>query len=137
MTTARDMMTEDTVTLRTDATAADAARVMTEHGIGSIPVRGHDNQLKGLVTDRDLVRKVVAQGRDAGTFPAGDLTQSEPASISADASETEVVDAMIRHGVRRLPVVDGERLVGVISLADVVQVVPEQRSGELVAQLSR
>lgn len=136
MTTARDLMTKDAVTIRTDATAADAARVMTEHEIGAIPVQGPDNRLKGLITDRDLVRKVVDQGRDAGTFPAGDIAQPEPASVGAEASETEVVDIMIRHGVRRLPVVDDGRLIGVLSLADVARVLPEQRAGELVTQLS-
>lgn len=136
MTTAREMMQPSAKCVRTDETAADAARIMTELGVGALPICGKDDRIKGVVTDRDLVIKVVAQGRDAGTFPAGDLNQEEAVTVGADDSAQQVISTMTRHGVRRLPVIDEQRLVGMISLSDVARTMPETEVGELVAALS-
>ncbi|MEY8042809.1 CBS domain-containing protein [Saccharopolyspora cebuensis] len=137
MNTAREIMTADPRCVRTDGTAADAARLMAEQGVGALPLCGPDDKIKGVVTDRDLVVKVVAQGRDAGTFPAGDLNQAEAVTIGADDPLEEVMTTMSRHGVKRLPVIDGSRLVGMITLSDVARSLPGSRTGELVDALSR
>lgn len=136
MTTARELMTASTEYISTDATAADAARMMTQRGVGALPIRGSDNKLKGVVTDRDLAVKVIAKGRDAGTFPAGDLNQAEAVTIGADDSAEEALDTMIQHGVRRLPVIDQDRLVGMLSIGDVARSLPNPRVGALVEALS-
>jgi CBS domain-containing protein len=89
-----------------------------------------------LHTDRDLVVKIIAQGRDAGAFPAGDLNQAEAVTIGADDPADEVLATMTRHKVRRLPVIDSNRLVGMISLTDVARALPSPRVGDLVEALS-
>ncbi|QUH03977.1 CBS domain-containing protein [Saccharopolyspora erythraea] len=136
MTTAREIMSSGAECVRTDQTAADAARLMAELGVGGLPICGPDDKIKGVVTDRDLIVKVVAQGRDVGTFPAGDLNQAEAVTVGADDPAEEVLATMGRHKVRRLPVIDGQQLVGMISLSDVARSLPHTEVGELVDALS-
>ncbi|MFI0468900.1 CBS domain-containing protein [Saccharopolyspora sp. 5N102] len=136
MTTAREIMTSGAQCVQTDQTAADAARIMAELGVGGLPICGPDNKIKGVVTDRDLVTKVIAKGRDAGTFPAGDLGQAEAVTIGADDSADEILRTMSQHKVRRLPVIDGDQLVGMVSLSDVARSLPHTEVGELVDTLS-
>lgn len=134
--TAREIMQPSAQCVRTNETAADAARMMASLGVGALPICGPDDKLKGVVTDRDLVIKVVAQGRDAGTFPAGDLNQNEAVTIGADDSAEEIMATMTRHQVRRLPVIDGNQLVGMVAMADVAQKLSNPATGELVQALS-
>ncbi|GAB3285800.1 CBS domain-containing protein [Parasphingorhabdus pacifica] len=136
MTTARDIMERGAQCVRTDQTAADAARMMTDLGVGALPICGKDQKIKGVITDRDLVIKVVGQGRDAGTFPAGDLNQSEAITVGADDPAEEVLATMTRHQVRRLPVIDQDKLVGMVSVADVARSLPQPEVGGLVEALS-
>lgn len=134
--TARELVGGAPTCVRTDQTAADAARMMAAEQVGALPIVGSDLKIKGMVTDRDLVRKVMAPGRDAGTFPAGDLNQSEAVTIGADDSAEDVLATMIRHQVRRLPVIDGQTLLGVVAVADVARVLPHPDVGRLVEALS-
>ncbi|MGH3501873.1 MAG: CBS domain-containing protein, partial [Nocardioidaceae bacterium] len=90
MTTAREIMRSGDSCVRTEQTAADAARMMAELGFGALPICGPDDKVKGVVTDRDLVIKVMAHGRDAGAFPAGDLNQAEAVTVGADDDAEEV-----------------------------------------------
>jgi CBS domain-containing protein len=136
MTTARDIMTPGSTCVSTKDSAADAARLMGELGVGALPICGPDDKIKGVVTDRDLIVKVVAQGRDLGAFPAGDLNQNEAVTIGADDEADEVLATMTHHKVRRLPVIDGDRLVGMVSLADVARSLPNPDVGELVEALT-
>lgn len=136
MTTAREIMTGGAECVQTDQTVADAARLMTEQRTGAVPICGPDNKLKGVITDRDITVKVVGQGRDAGTFAAGSLNQEEAITVGADDSADEVLATMSRHQVRRLPVIDGDRLVGMVAIADVARSVPHAATGQLVDALS-
>ncbi|WP_216205445.1 CBS domain-containing protein [Amycolatopsis aidingensis] len=136
MTIARDLMTPRPQVVKTDQTAADAARLMAEQSVGALPICGKDDKIKGVVTDRDIVIKVIAKGRDAGGFPAGDLNQDEAVTVGADDPADEVLATMTRHQVRRLPVIDGDRLVGMIALADVVRALPDRTAGDLAEVLS-
>ena len=136
MTTAREIMSPGAECVNTEQTAADAARKMTDLGVGALPICGKDDKIKGVVTDRDLVVKIVGQGRDAGTFPAGNLNQSEAVTVGADDSAEEVLNTMREHKVKRLPVIDQQRLVGMVSLSDVARALPHQEVGELVDPLS-
>lgn len=136
MTTARDIMTPGSTCVSTKDSAADAARLMGDLGVGALPICGPDDKIKGVVTDRDLIVKVVAQGRDLDAFPAGDLNQSEAVTIGADDEADEVLATMTHHKVRRLPVIDGDRLVGMVSLADVARSLPNPDVGELVEALT-
>ncbi|MDQ4119581.1 MAG: CBS domain-containing protein [Actinomycetota bacterium] len=135
MTTAREIMNPGAECVQTDETAGQAARRMTELQVGALPICGPDKKIKGVVTDRDLVRKVFGSGRD-GSFPAGDLNQSEAVTIGADDSAEDVLATMTNHKVRRLPVIDGSKLVGMISLADVARSLPNPEVGKLVEALS-
>lgn len=136
MTTAREIMTAGAECVNTDQTALDAARKMTDLGVGALPICGKDSKIKGVVTDRDLVVKVVGKGRDPGSFPAGDLNQDEAVTVGADDTAEEVLRTMRQHEVRRLPVIDGQRLVGMVALSDVARALPHQEVGELVGALA-
>lgn len=136
MTTAREVMSSGADCVQSDQTAADAARLMAELGVGALPICGKDNKIKGVVTDRDLVVKVLGAGRDIGSFPAGNLSQNEAVTIGADDDTQEVLETMKRHQVRRLPVIDGNQLVGMVAVADVARSLPNAGTGSLVEALA-
>ena len=119
--TAREIMTQDPQCVGESATLVAAARQMRDLDVGALPVCGDDDRLKGIVTDRDIVVRCVAEGGDPSSTTAGSLCadQGELVTIGADDSVDEVLATMSRHQVRRLPVIDGHRLVGIISEADV------------------
>lgn len=135
-TTARDVMTSDVVFLTAEDLVQVAAELMAEQDIGSVPVCTDEGRLAGVVTDRDIVVKVLAQGRDAGSVRLGDLTQGEAVTIGADDSLDEVRRVMAEHQVRRLPVIDGDRLVGIVSQGDVAQEAGASETGEMVERIS-
>jgi len=136
MTTARDIMTPDATCVRADETLVDAARRMRDLDVGALPVCGDDERLQGMVTDRDIVVRCVAAGGDPATTRAGDLAAQKPVTIGADDDIDEALSTMIRNGVRRLPVIDGHDLVGMVSQADVAREASPERAGELLAALS-
>jgi CBS domain-containing protein len=137
MTTARDIMTEDAECARADETLVDAARKMRDLGVGALPICGDDDRLKGVVTDRDIVVRCVAEGADPTATPVSQLAEGKPVTIGADDPIDEALRTMIQYGVRRLPVIDGDRLVGMVSQADVARETSPEKAGELVAALSR
>lgn len=137
MTTARDIMTTEPEWLELDLTAADAARRMADDDLGAYPVCDGEGHLKGMVTDRDLVLKVIAQGRDPQQVTLADLAdQPEVVTIGADDPIDEAIETMKRSGVRRLPVIDGTDLVGTLSQADIAMAFPEGKVGDLVGSVS-
>lgn len=134
--TAREIMSGGLTCVRNDQTAADAARLMADDKVGALPIVDSDLKIEGVVTDRDLVRKVLAPRRDAGTFPAGDLSQAEVVTIGVDDPVQGILATMIHHRIRRLPVVDGRTLQGMVAVADVARVLPSPDVGQLVEALS-
>lgn len=136
MTTARDIMTADVDCVGENETLVDAARKMKELGVGALPVCGEDDRLKGMVTDRDIVVECLASGGDPGSTTAGQLAGGKPVTIGADDSVDEALRTMSQYKVRRLPVIDGHRLVGMVSQADVARNVPEDRVGEVLEAIS-
>jgi CBS domain-containing protein len=136
MTTARDIMTPEAVCVSEDDNLVTAARRMAELDVGSLPICGEDNRLKGMLTDRDIVVKVLAEGRDPGACRAGELAQGKPVTIGADDSAAEILQTMSRHQVRRLPVIDGHDLVGIVALSDVAKALPDKPVGELLEAIS-
>lgn len=136
MTTAREVMSPGADCVQTDQSAADAARIMTDAGVGALPICGPDDKIKGVVTDRDIVVKVLGKNRDPGSFPAGDLNQHEAVTIGADDDTEEILATMTRHGVRRLPVIDENRLIGMVAVADVARSLPNATTGDLVEALT-
>lgn len=132
MTCARDVMHRGVECIAEDATLYDAARTMSELGVGSLPICGRDDRVKGMVTDRDIVVKCIAAGHDVHTMTAADLAQGTLVWVDADADDDEVVRLMQEHQIRRLPVIEDHRLVGIISEADVAQRLPEDKISHLV-----
>ncbi|MGQ0431909.1 MAG: CBS domain-containing protein [Microthrixaceae bacterium] len=137
MPSARDIMTPDAIYCPDDTTAAEAARTMADEGIGVVPVCDVDGRLCGVITDRDLAVKVVAEGRPADLVRLGDLLDgAEVVTIGADDSAEEAIRTMKDHAVRRLPVIDGTALVGMVSQADIARAMPDAKIGDLVDAIS-
>jgi CBS domain-containing protein len=130
--TAREIMSGGVDCIGENETVAEAARKMAQLGVGALPICGEDDRLKGMITDRDIVVKVVAEGKDPNSCRAGELAQGKPVTIGADDSLEELVRTMGQHQVKRLPVIDGHRLVGVVSESDVAGAAPQQLVVDLV-----
>lgn len=137
MATARDIMTPSPRCIGEHETLVEAARLLDELNIGSVPICGEDRRLKGMLTDRDIVVKCLANGGDPATTRAGDLAEGKPVTIGADDSLDETLATMQEHQVRRLPVIDGHDLVGIISQADVARALSADDTGETVEEISR
>ena len=136
MTTARDIMTPDVTCIGEQDTLAEAARRMADLDVGALPICGADDRLKGMVTDRDIVVKVLARDRDPKGCTAGELAQGKPVTIGADDDAAEILRTMAEHKVRRLPVIDGHRLVGIVAVADVARALPDRPVGDLIDAIS-
>jgi CBS domain-containing protein len=134
--TARDVMSPDCQCIGENESVVDAAKRLAELGVGSMPICGEDDRLKGMLTDRDIVVKVLAQDRDPAQTTAGELGEGKPVTIGADDSISEAISTMAQHQVRRLPVIDGHELVGIVSQADLARHVDEEQVGELVESIS-
>jgi CBS domain-containing protein len=136
MSSARDIMTPDVTCVGEKETLTEAARKMADLGVGSLPICGEDGRLKGMVTDRDIVVKALAKGLDTDQVSAGELGGGKPITIGADDDVTEVLNTMAAHKVRRLPVIDGHQLVGIVAVADVARALPDRPVGDLLDALS-
>ena len=136
MTTAREIMTGGAECARSTDTLVEAARKMRDLDVGALPICGEDERLQGIITDRDIVVRCVAEGGDPTTAKVGDFAQGKPVTIGADDSVEEALHTMMEHDVRRLPVIDGHQLVGMVSQADVAKNLPEDKVGELVEAIS-
>ena len=135
-TKAREIMTAERTCANETDTVQSAASTMQRLGVGALPICGQDNKLKGMITDRDIVIKVVAAGKDSSSVTVGELQQPEAVTIGADDDADEILATMREHKVRRLPVIDGNELVGVIALADVAKALDNPTTGQLVDVLS-
>lgn len=132
----RHAMTESPQTARPDLNASDAAALMRDLDVGVIPV-AEDDQLLGLVTDRDLVLRVLAERKDPMEVRLGEIATRSPVTVSLDDKLSTARDLMSEHRVRRLPVMKGERLVGILSLGDIAQADSSARAvGEAVEEIS-
>jgi CBS domain-containing protein len=133
---ARDVMTSPCECVGETESVADAAKRLAELDVGSMPICGEDDRLKGMVTDRDIVVKVIAEGKDPSEVKVSELAQGKPVTIGADDSVDEALDVMAEHKIRRLPVIDGHDLVGIVAQADIATEVSEKKVGDLVEAIS-
>jgi CBS domain-containing protein len=136
MTTAREIMTPGAECAQVDETVSDAAKKMRDLSVGALPICGDDNRLAGMITDRDIVLNCVAEGMDTTQAKVQDYAGGEVVTIGADDSVEEALATMSRAGVRRLPVIDGYDLVGMVSQADIARNLPEDKVGDLVEAIS-
>jgi CBS domain-containing protein len=134
--TARDIMSGGAECAGENETLEDAAKKMAELGVGALPICGEDDRLKGMITDRDIVVKAVAQGQSPGETRVGSLGDGKPVTIGADDSIEEAIRTMAEHKVRRLPVIDGHELIGVVSQADIATNASDEDAGALVEAIS-
>ena len=138
MTTAREIMTSGAECIGENETSSTPHQD-TDLGIGSMPICGEDDRLKGMVTDRDIVVRCVAAGR-IPRVRAGSVAGGKPVTIGADDAVEEALRTMAQHKVRRLPVIDGHRLVGMVSQGDIAGSCPRNastaRRGDLLRPLT-
>jgi CBS domain-containing protein len=134
--TAREIMTSDAECVGENESIVDAAQKMARLDVGALPICGEDDRLKGMLTDRDIVIKVLAEGKDPRDTKAAELAQGKPVTIGADDPAEEALKTMREHKVRRLPVIDGRRLIGVVSQGDLATELGREQVGELVETIS-
>ena len=128
----RDVMTTDPITLDRDASLVEAARVMRDRGIGDvIVVEGEDAE--GIVTDRDIVIRGVAEGADPNTTRLGQVVSGDLTSVAPDDPVERAIELMREKAVRRLPVLEGGKPVGFVSLGDLAI---QQDAGSVLADIS-
>ncbi len=134
--TAREVMSGGVECVGENDTVLQAAKRFAELNVGALPICGEDQRLKGMLTDRDIVVKVLAKGSDPAKTRVGELGEGKPVTIGADDSLDEALRTMISHKVRRLPVIDGHKLVGIISQADLAKALPNDKVGEFLQAIS-
>ena len=130
----RDAMTEDPRSIGASEPVVDAARLMREQHVGSLPVTEND-KLVGVITDRDITTRVVAEAADLKLISVGDVYSRDLISVEPDQDLDEALGLMARHQVRRLPVIENGRLVGMVAQADIA-LKDNERTGELVGAIS-
>jgi CBS domain-containing protein len=133
----RDVMTPNPETLEAGKAATDAAKLMKKVDAGMIPVVRNGGELLGTVTDRDIVLRIVAEGKSPETTTVGEIASKEIVTVAPEQDLDEALSLMALHQVRRLPVVDNGRLVGVLAQADVAREGDVQAVGETIEQISR
>lgn len=131
-----EIMTTQLITCSPDETLAQVARKLEEANIGSCPVVEGD-RLVGLITDRDIATRAVAKGRDPNSTTVGEVMTRDLITGSPDMSIEEACELLSEHQIRRLPVVEGERLVGFVALADLaVDLEEEEMIAETLQKIS-
>lgn len=137
MTRTRDIMTPNAQCIGENDALSIAAERMRELDVGALPICGEDGRLKGMLTDRDIVVKAVASGLDPETTNAGRLANGVPVMAAPDDDIERVLAVMREHRIRRVPVLDEDRLVGMISQADIARHLAPSTTGETVEVISR
>ena len=135
MPTVRDVMTTDLITVRPDSTAVDAARAMRDNNIGPVLVVDGD-EICGILTDRDITVEAVAAGKDPSTTKVIDLCTANVQTVTPDTSISEAVQLMKDNSIRRLPVVENGRPVGIVSLGDLTTDIDSNTAGRMIHDIS-
>ncbi|MCY0937311.1 CBS domain-containing protein [Streptomyces sp. H34-S4] len=127
MTTAGEIMNPGAQWIPATETLDRAAQLMSRLDVGALPISDSNERLCGILTDRDIVIGCVAKGHDPAKTTAGDMARGTPRWIDAGADVSEVLEEMQSHQIRRLPVIDNKRLVGMISEADLAKHLSDQQ----------
>ncbi|PSL51089.1 CBS domain protein [Saccharothrix carnea] len=134
MTTAREIMNAGVQCIKETQSLLDAARMMRDMGVGSLPICGDDDRLHGIITDRDIVLRCVAEGRDPSSMTAGEMS-GHLHWVNADDDLSHVLRTMEDNQIRRLPVMEDHRLVGMVSEADLARHLDETQLAEFVERV--
>ena len=117
----RDLMSKSVVTITPEESAALAARLLSRHELGALPVCAADGTLAGIVTDRDIVTRCVGAGEEPGRVPVRDIMSPAPSVITPETPISDAARLMAQRQVRRLPVVEQGHVVGMLSLGDLAR----------------
>jgi CBS domain-containing protein len=131
-----DVMTQRPRAVTPQTPLNEVAEVMETEDVGAVPLVEGD-RLVGIVTDRDIVVRAIAKGKDPRGMPASEVSSRELVTVSPDDDLSEALNVMARYQVRRLAVTEDERLVGVVSQADVALQGKDKDTGEVVGGISR
>ena len=131
-----EVMTTNVRACEPNATVAEAAKLMAKEDVGPIPVV-EEGRLVGLITDRDIVVRVVANDKDPKTTTVGQIASSDLVTVSPQENLDDALTLMAERQVRRLPVVEGDRLVGIVAQADIARLGKDKKTGEVVEEISR
>ncbi|MBB4930104.1 CBS domain-containing protein [Lipingzhangella halophila] len=135
MTTASEIMHEGAECVDETETVNAAARKMRDLGVGALPICGTDRRLKGILTDRDIVIKCLAEDMNPANCNASEMASGKPFYVDADADIDTVLQQMMEHRVKRMPVIRDRQLVGMISEADLAKNLPEQKVTQFVESI--
>lgn len=135
-TTVRGAMSSSPRSIEGTASVIEAAKRMASENVGSLPVVD-GSRLIGIVTDRDLAMHVLGEERDPETTAVSEVCSTEPVVARLDESLVDALTRMAAKQVRRLPVVEGEVLVGMLSQADIARVAEFEATGKMVEQISQ
>src|SRR5438876_180900 len=133
----RDIMTANPSTIGPDQSVVEAAKIMKQEDAGVVPVT-ENGRLTGMVTDRDIAIRVVAEGKDAQSTAVREVVSKNLVTIDPQQDLDEALRLMAQHQVRRLPVVEEDgKLVGVVAQADVAREASGEQTGEVVEKISK
>ena len=117
----REVMTNPVIRINSDETVEVAARTLAHYNIGALMICGNDGRLRGVVTDRDIVTRCIAAGRNPGTVKVSQIMSGSVVGITPDMDTEDAAEIMGRRQIRRLPVLENEKLCGMISLGDLAR----------------
>lgn len=133
----RDIMSTDVSWVDPSAKLTDIAKLMKDKDVGSVPVV-QNNMVKGIITDRDIVIRVISEGKDTNQVTAEQVMSADPVVIEESESIDKAADIMFEYQIKRLPVVKNDKLVGIISLGDLaVESIHVDEAGEALSGISR
>jgi CBS domain-containing protein len=132
----QEVMTSNPTSVEANSPVIDAARIMKQEDVGIVPVVEGD-RLAGTVTDRDIALRVVAEGKDPQSTSVREIASTDLVTVDPQQDLDEALRLMATHQVRRLPVVEGGRLVGIVAQADVAREADDKKTGDLVENISQ
>lgn len=133
--TVRDTMTTQPASVERSRPVAEAARLMRDQNVGSLPVV-EEGRLIGMITDRDIVVRLVAEGRELESTSVGEAYSDQPVTVEPEQDLDDALTLMARYQIRRLPVTEGDRLIGMLAQADIALEEKEKTTGEIVQAIS-
>ena len=131
-----DIMTGNIAMVRADDTLESAAQRMAGENVGSLPVCDQEKHVRGMITDRDIVVGALARGKDPKKTTVGEIATKQLVSVTSNDPINRAAELMAEHRVRRLPVIDNDRIVGIVSQSDIAHAVPPERTGKMVSEIS-
>lgn len=132
----KDLMSDQVISVSPEESVAVAARLMTRHNVGALPVRDRDGSLCGILTDRDVVTRCVALERPMQQTSVARVMTSRVATVPPTASVDQAAAMLAREQVRRLPVVEGRRLVGMVTLSDLSRQAPAEETADVLREVT-